>query len=77
MTEAEVLDILRQIGCRVAAAAYIIQASQPGDDIRHVLPTLIEDTAEDVQRLTLGYCVAPEIAVVQESPLPEGLVPPV
>jgi hypothetical protein len=77
MTESEVLDILRQIGCRVSAAAFIIQASQPGDDIRHVLPTLIEDTAEDVQRLTLGYCAAPEALVVQDTASSEGLLPPI
>lgn len=68
MTEAEVLDILRQIGCRVTAATYIITTSQEGDDIRHVLPTLIEDSAEDVQALCLLYCAAPEAGPVP----PEG-----
>lgn len=57
MDESEVFDILRQIGCRVSAAAHIIRTSRDGDDIRGVLPTLIEDTAEDVQRLVDDYCI--------------------
>jgi hypothetical protein len=68
MDESEVLDVLRQIGCRVTAATYIITTSQEGDDIRRTLPTLIEDTAEDVQHLLDGYCVAPEPQSVQGGP---------
>lgn len=66
MTETEVLDMLRQIGCRVSAAAHIITTSQDGDDIRHVLPTLIEDTFEDCTHLVEQYCAvtAPEAASV-------------
>jgi hypothetical protein len=60
MTEADVLDILRQIGCRVSAAAYILTTTKEGDDIRHVLPTLIEDVGEDCQDLLLNFCVVPD-----------------
>lgn len=56
LTENQVLDILRQVGCRVSAAGFILTSTKEGDDIRHTLPTLIEDCAEDIQELLERYC---------------------
>lgn len=60
LTETQVLDILQSIGCLVAAAAFVIQKSNEGDDIRHTLPSLIEAAQDMMQTLCLEYCAQPD-----------------
>lgn len=55
---------LKPIACRLNAIVHILTTSKPDDDIRGVLPTLVEDNYQDFQTLL------DEISVEAATPTP-------
>jgi hypothetical protein len=56
MTDQECLDILNQIINRSLIAAYLLEFGPP--ELRPRIVTLLEDSHEDSQRITLEYCTS-------------------